>query len=715
MRIRFLLIMLVLGLGYVLAQSNYPVVSIHDIQYYDSVGTKNWQPSALTGDTVTVIGIIMIRPLIDPDTNRTPVMYYGSRWGTYIQDTSAAATAEGWGGLNILQEDTSGDNQNTFFDLRDTADVVEMTGVVTTYRQTNELMLLLKPVTPVNPIGHLDKRPEPLVLNMSDLTNNGVTNKEYFKYCGTYVELHDVITSDRSTNQFNVNDDKGNGITAYGQSRYYRTDNNKVPGSTYQPPVDGTHLAYIRGILSNYNGNFQILPIYPDDIHVTLLAPSISSIKRDPVQVHTNQAVTISANILGGSGYLTDVQLHYKIGDQNRVAVQMTKSSTDTTIYSTVINGISTDSTLVDYFITAENNLGLKNSNPGDTVKGNYFYQVLDEQLKIRDVQYSPLGSGYSSYNGYEVTLSGIVTADTSDIPGFGSTPLRVYMQDGSGPWTGILIGTGGPNGADVLKFKRGDNVTLTGIIRENYSVTAIDTLSQITVNSSGNTVPDPVDLKTGDIADSTGATVNAEKWESVLIDYKNVKVTDENADGDPGPNSYNFGESLINDGSGDARIEYQDGNSNYNNDWDSTLTDNPANIYVKLNSTFTEIKGIVFYSHSFYKIVPRKNDDFIGYMGPTAVNDGLSSLPASFKLDQNYPNPFNPSTTINYSIPRGSMVTLKIFNILGQEVKTLVNENKAPGNYSIRFNASNLSSGVYFYNIKAGNYYQVKKMMLLK
>ena len=196
---------------------------------------------------------------------------------------------------------------------------------------------------------------------------------------------------------------------------------------------------------------------------------------------------------------------------------------------------------------------------------------------------------------------------------------------------------------------------------------------------------------------------------------YKDVKVTDENADGDPGPNSYNFGEEMINDGSGDARIEYQDGNHNYNNNWDSTLSNNPANIYVKLNSTFTEIQGIMFYSHSYYKIVPRKNDDFIGYVGAVGVTDKPSKLPFSYKLNQNFPNPFNPSTTINYSIPKESIVTLKIYNILGQEVKTLVSESKAPGNYNVRFNASELSSGVYFYSLKAGNYYQVKKMMLLK
>ena len=109
----------------------------------------------------------------------------------------------------------------------------------------------------------------------------------------------------------------------------------------------------------------------------------------------------------------------------------------------------------------------------------------------------------------------------------------------------------------------------------------------------------------------------------------------------------------MINDGSGDARIEFQDGNHNYNNDWDSTLADNPANVYVKLGSTFSEVRGILFYSHSYYKIVPRHNDDFIGYMGPLAVNDGTSKLPVSFKLDQNYPNPFNPSTILIFQFLR--------------------------------------------------------------
>jgi hypothetical protein len=91
------------------------------------------------------------------------------------------------------------------------------------------------------------------------------------------------------------------------------------------------------------------------------------------------------------------------------------------------------------------------------------------------------------------------------------------------------------------------------------------------------------------------------------------------------------------------------------------------------------------------------------------------SSIPESFSLSQNYPNPFNPSTTINYSIPKSANVTITVINSLGQEVKTLVNEYKPAGNYSTEFNAANLSSGIYFCSIRAGDFIETKKMILMK
>ena len=99
------------------------------------------------------------------------------------------------------------------------------------------------------------------------------------------------------------------------------------------------------------------------------------------------------------------------------------------------------------------------------------------------------------------------------------------------------------------------------------------------------------------------------------------------------------------------------------------------------------------------------------------------TSLPTEFTLEQNYPNPFNPTTTIKYSIPsviasgakQSLGVTLKVYDILGNEVASLVNEQKEAGNYEANFNASNLVSGIYFYKIQAGSYNQVRKMILVK
>ncbi len=97
-----------------------------------------------------------------------------------------------------------------------------------------------------------------------------------------------------------------------------------------------------------------------------------------------------------------------------------------------------------------------------------------------------------------------------------------------------------------------------------------------------------------------------------------------------------------------------------------------------------------------------------------TAVESSPSQI-SSYQLYQNYPNPFNPSTVIRFSVPYESHITLKVYNILGSEVATLVNGVRAAGSYNITFNAENLASGVYFYQLKAGNFVTTKKLLLLK
>ena len=117
--------------------------------------------------------------------------------------------------------------------------------------------------------------------------------------------------------------------------------------------------------------------------------------------------------------------------------------------------------------------------------------------------------------------------------------------------------------------------------------------------------------------------------------------------------------------------------------------------------------------------------DAYLPYfnLGGTLTEVGDESKkdnPKEFSLSQNYPNPFNPVTKIRYSIPFGGTslmkyVQLKVYDILGNEIATLVNEEKPAGYYEIEFNGSNLTSGIYFYRLGAGKYYFIRKMMVLK
>lgn len=98
-----------------------------------------------------------------------------------------------------------------------------------------------------------------------------------------------------------------------------------------------------------------------------------------------------------------------------------------------------------------------------------------------------------------------------------------------------------------------------------------------------------------------------------------------------------------------------------------------------------------------------------------TGIADNHDVTPEEFFLSQNYPNPFNPTTTINYQLPMSSHVTLKIYDVLGREIATLVNEKQNAGSYAMKFDGSRLASGLYFYRLEAGTFIETRKLILLK
>jgi hypothetical protein len=99
----------------------------------------------------------------------------------------------------------------------------------------------------------------------------------------------------------------------------------------------------------------------------------------------------------------------------------------------------------------------------------------------------------------------------------------------------------------------------------------------------------------------------------------------------------------------------------------------------------------------------------------PLSVDDNGNILPSEYSLEQNYPNPFNPSTTIQFSIPEQSFVTLEIFNALGEKITTLVSKELNAGNHEYDWVVENMPSGIYFYELQSGSFIETKKMILIK
>jgi len=159
--------------------------------------------------------------------------------------------------------------------------------------------------------------------------------------------------------------------------------------------------------------------------------------------------------------------------------------------------------------------------------------------------------------------------------------------------------------------------------------------------------------------------------------------------------------------------------NSIQNSDSLKFVSDSPE-LSFKVSTDSVEIKiskpGKYKFAGSGYHFNTKTSVSPIYYIESTIVGiEEEEKLPTKFALEQNYPNPFNPNTTISYSLPKQAFVNLTVYNILGKEVKNLVDETKEAGEYKTKFDASGLSSGIYFYTLKTGEITITKKMILVK
>jgi hypothetical protein len=740
------------------------IVPLDSLKKLDSLqgaaGGKSLQTSPYWGgadanaDTVTVTGVVMVKPGV--------LTYTLARYNIYVQDTTTGAV---WGGLNVLTNDTSAQAQASGIAALDTGMVVTITGRILEFGSQNNSLTEMYHYSVSTPaytspppisVGAVGNRPAAREITLATLAAGTLPHPSTGEpYEGMYVIVRNVtvIAVDYASGRFTFQDSLGNVGYTYDGSQWYTLRGHKISSSRYTPPPVGTRLSYIRGIVlpqtrSGTCGDYTIMPLYPGpreqtnskypgDIGIASFSPQITSIARFPSPPKRTDAVTVTWKVknLNTGGKIDSSYFNYRIGFANpRWAKAKATATGGDSLYSATIPAANAD-TLVSYFVEAWGG-GVYGSAP-DSSKPN-FYQIRQNGLTIRDVQYTPFVGGISGMLTDTVTVNGVIVADTTDIKQNLSGRPTLWMASAAGAWNGIPIFSA-LSGVIPDTLARGDSVAVTGIVTErgvstNDSRTALQVLS-FNVIKRGASVPAATSISISGSGSVSYQDANRplkgaspfEQWESVLVKLPTCYVNMLNADNAATGSTSNFGEFFVSTTKGATTTAFglrvnDDGTNNYYCDttvayqtsWRSAHPlSPPKNKLIPIGATITSLTGIMTYSNGEYKLEPRKNDD---YGTITSVTYQVADVvPTSFELSQNYPNPFNPTTTIRYMVPMAGKVSLKVYNLLGQVVETLVDQQQSAGSFVVVFNASRLSSGTYFYKLETDKYSVTKKMMLLK
>ncbi len=742
--------LLVAGLVNATAQ---PVVTIHDIQYVspqalhtcDSLGyanTSQWklQSSPYMNDTVTITALVTVPPSVITYTNHGITMD--------VVDTGALGS-QPWSGILVRWPVSYADDNGAsaeaaqFFNVQQ-GDIIQMTGQIQEFPigQMNSLTQFAPlPDQQIQWISSGNPLPAPVHLSITEFNvgqndGSGIKFSTGEQWEGKEVFFTDVsVTGNVNTSRgtFEFVDDQGNHLSDYDWSYHFTLDTTSVDrvgnlfDTTYHVPPLGTRIDTIRGYISTSSGGeskrgYRICPIFPGDVVYGKTGPGISTQRRYPVVVAKDSTPLVTVKAFKQSSpfattYDIDtVQLYYSVnnGAWQKIGMKATQPSVDS-LYQGNIPAQSVGST-VRYFVKVRDKDSLTTllANAGgltqfDSLSGFFFYKVLDRTaqplLTIQDIQTTPYSNGRSPYVGAVDSVGGIVTADTSSLlltPRSSDGSNAYYIQSGTQKFSGLWVV--GPDSL-LTKLVNGDSVVVTGTIAENFDVTRLESVTSARVVSHGNPLPTPIKLRTSVFGGAaSNGNLAAEPYESMLVEFDSVTITN------VAP-VYQQPDFSVEDNSNVEMFVHNDGRNTFTTD---TSADKSVYTLLQVNNKIGKLIGIIYFTNSRYKLEPRTNADFVN-VDLTSVRRENSELPKRFTLDQNYPNPFNPTTTIRYSIPAESKVTLKVYNLIGQEVATLVNTNQTVGTYSVQFNGSKLSSGVYFYRISAGTFVQTKKLLLLK
>jgi hypothetical protein len=423
--------------------------------------------------------------------------------------------------------------------------------------------------------------------------------------------------------------------------------------------------------------------------------PQLTNYSRDPLIPTSSDVVGISVDIKTNFT-ITSAIVYYSVDGGTYHEATLSLATGDTWTGEIPAQA---DGSHINYFIQATDDRDGITFAPSDTSSIQYSYIILDAGLTIEGIQYTTWPLADSPFEGCDVTVTGIVTADTMT-----NNEFEAYViQDGDGAWNGIfLFGV-----KEILN--RGDEVQVWGNVTDynadwhfkwdNCTCILVDSIE---ILSSDNAISS-VQLTSGTLA---GDSPDAESYEGVLVRISNATLI-----------SINSYDVTFDDGSGPCLVDddFLPGELFDVNDDDGYLF--AFGDTIRPGEIVEEIQGVFTYSFGTYKISIRDQNDWGEAVG---INPDFKPIPLSYQLKQNFPNPFNPETRIYFEIPKAQNVKISIYNMLGQRIRTLVNGSYKAGQHVVNWNGRNdtgilVPTGVYIYRIKAGDFVDAKKMVMIK
>jgi len=619
----YLVFVSVLMMIQLFGQSHGPVISMDSTQYVDqtTLATGKSDPVYFSyGDTITIEGIVTFNPI-----------YYGlssNRKAAWLQ----GETFKPFNSANVFIEPTISGYSGTLQQLNDETKFyehflpgykVKCTGILANYDENTQINLIPIESEIVDIPSNIDTLlpVKPLYLNIDLFSKNDgsggqkVMHTTGEQYEGMFVQFNNVTVVDVSAynaERWNwaVMDSAGNKINIRDVSAYYRNDIRHdatwVNDYHFEPPTIGTRLNYIRGILvQSYAGGaggteYRLSPVFPSDMSIAAAAPYISKVSRKPIIASSTDNITIYAEISDNDGNITSASVNYSVGIGNKTFTSVLMTDLGGNQYSGIIPA-QADGSFINFYIAAKDDSNQMAFYPDSLATGSIFKITNKGITKISDIQETPFSSGNSIWRGdtlLNINLNAIVTSTLDQLGYF-------TIQDGTDPYSGIFLKAVSNDGLANLKI--GDNIEITSaIVQEEYGVTYLLNTGNSNHKhlSSGNTLPSPIKSIS---PDSIHAQIQkySEAYEGMLLEFNDIFVVDLNADGEITPNYGEFVMGIDKDTVLGLRVDVDQ--SNY---FDADFNMDS----LSLGQQLSFVKGILYYSFSNYKLLPRDKDDIAGY-----------------------------------------------------------------------------------------------------